>query len=186
MIEVSVAELKKNVDKLQKIIDEYENIQLNIFNQLKESTLNWQDGNSIKFNDSIYLEKKETDLFFQSLQNKKKIYEYICNKYGEIGNRIKCSLNDKQSLFYEIDNCYNEVVDLLREFNKIDTSFYFNEQDLIFLQQQKISKVKNELKNMKISVSNFFNKIEFIENEIKEKINNLDEIKVNDLNFYWE
>lgn len=186
MIDVNVGNLKENIDKLQSIIDKYENTQLNIFNQLKESTVNWQDGNSIKFENSIYLEKKESNLFLQSLQNKKDIYDYICKKYGEIGNKIECYLNNKSSLLNAIDICYNETVNILNEFDKINTDFYYKEQDAIFLQKQKIKEVREELKTVKSLTSQLFIKIENIEKNIKEKIVTLNEIKINAFDFYEE
>lgn len=186
MIDVNVGNLKENIDKLQSIIDEYENTQLNIFNQLKESTINWQDGNSIKFENSIYLEKKESNLFLQSLQNKKDIYDYIFKKYGEIGNKIECYLNNKNSLLNVIDICYNETVNILTEFDKINTDFYYKEQDAIFLQKQKIKEVREELKTIKSLTSQLFVKIENIEKSIKDKIVTLNEIKINTFDFYEE
>ena len=53
MIEVNVIDLKKEIDEITKYINEYEEIQLNLFNQLKESTINWQDGYSKQFESKI-------------------------------------------------------------------------------------------------------------------------------------
>ena len=186
MIDVNVSELKNYVYKLQQIIDEYEEIQLNIFNQLKESTINWQDGNSIKFENSIYLEKKDSDLFLQSLQNKKDIYDFICKKYGEIGNKIKCCLNNKNNILNAINNCYNETVSILNDFDKINTDFYYKEKDSILLQKQNIVKVREEIKRIKTTTLQLFNKIDNIEKLVKEKIVSLDEVKINTFDFSEE
>lgn len=183
MINVDVTELRENVNELKKIINEYEVIQLNIFNQLKESTVNWQDGNSIKFSDAILLEKKESDLFLESLQNLNKIYDYICRSYGEIGNKIEYYMNNKQKLFTMIDVCYSEVIGILNEFDRIDTTFYFSEQNIIFFQKQKINELKAQISSIKRSFNELFSKIENIDKNIKNQIQTLDKLKINKFNF---
>lgn len=186
MIKVDVIELQKYVIELQNLIEELELIQLNLFNQVKEGTMNWQDGHSIRFNDGIYNEKKEANMFLSSLKNKVDIYNYICDKYSEIGKKIFCSLNNKDQLLNVIDSCYNETIKILNEYEEIDISFFYNEKKLIFLQKNKLLQVKNDLTDIKTHIINIFKQIENIEKEIKIKIELLDKIKLNSFEYYEE
>ena len=184
IIDVDMGELSNNIMGLTALIDEYENIKLNLFNQLKDSCINWQDGNSVKFDNEIYLEKQESDLFLQALKSKKEIFELVYTKYHEFGNKIKCNLNNKNSLLGQIDDCYNKAQNIINSFNYIDRSFYYSEIYSISLQKDVIVGVRNKLSTIKTQVVNLFNKIENIEKEVKNKINALEAIKINDFDFY--
>ncbi len=184
IIDVDMGELSNNIMGLTALIDEYENIKLNLFNQLKDSCINWQDGNSVKFDNEIYLEKQESDLFLQALKSKKEIFELVYTKYHEFGNKIKCNLNNKNSLLGQIDDCYNKASNIINSFNYIDRSFYYSEIYSISLQKDVIVGVRNKLSTIKTQVVNLFNKIENIEKEVKNKINALEAIKINDFDFY--
>lgn len=183
MIEVNITELKNNINNLNGLIDEYEEIQLNLFNQLKDSCINWQDGNSIAFDEKMYLEKQESNLLLQNLRNQKKIYNLIYDKYSELGNKIRCNLNNKTTLLKVIDNCYNQASQIINEFNLIDRSFYYYEQYSISNQREKIVDTRNKLSEIKTTTYEIYDKIEQIEEEINAKIKELETIKINSFDF---
>lgn len=183
MIEVNSIDLKINIGKLNLLIDEYENIQLNLFNQLKDSCINWQDGNSINFDNNIYLENQESKLFLQNLTNKKGTLNFIYDKYSEIGKKITCNLNSRDTLINTINNCYDQTVNIINEFNKVDKSFYYSEQYSIARQKEKIVDIKNELSELKNSIVKIYDKIKIIEEEINNKIKTLEIIKINSFDF---
>ena len=183
MLEVNVADLKNDLEVLNLLIEQYDDARLNLFNQLKESCINWQDGNSIEFDNKIYLEKQESDLFLQSLKGKKEVFDYMCDKYGEIGKNIKCNLESKDAIINTIDNCYNKVVDLVSEFDKIDKSFSYPEQYSIQRQRERILEIKNELSEIKNEISKSYEKIADIENQVSVKISKLETIKINSFDY---
>lgn len=179
MLEINTVNLKNDIDTLNKLISEYEEIQLNMFNELKDSCINWQDGNSIEFEKEIYLEKVEADNILNMLNDKKNILDFIYDKYSDLGKKIKCNLNNKSSLLHSIETCQSQTQNIINEFWKIDNSFYYTEQQKISKQVDKINEVKNGLAEVKSSIAKMFDKIEEIEKEIKEEITKLEEIKIN-------
>lgn len=183
MLEINSANLKNDIDVLNKLISEYEEIQLNLFNELKDSCINWQDGNSIEFENKIYLEKVEADNILRTLNDKKEVLNFIYDKYSDLGKKIKCNLNNRSTLLHSIENCQSQTNSIINEFYKIDNSFYYWEQQNISKQRDKIIKVKNELSEVKNSITKMFDKIEEIEKEIKEKIKGLEEIKINSFDY---
>lgn len=183
MLEVNNINLRKEIEQLSTLINEYEEIQLNMFNQLKDSSINWQDGNSIEFENKIYLEKQESNSLLQCLKDKKEILEFIFDKYSEMGKKIKCNLNNKSTVINSILNCQSQINNILNDFNKIDTSFYYSEKNLILKQKQNLLNVKKELLAVKKSIEKNYQKIEEIEKEIKSKINTLVDIKINDFDY---
>ncbi len=183
MIEVNILELKNNIISLNSLIEEYKEIKLNLFNQLKESCISWQDGNSTLFDNGVNLDKREIELFINSLLAKKNVFEFVYNKYEAIGKKIKCNLLNKNALIDSIDNCINNCQSIIDEFNRIDRSFYYNEQQSISSQKNRIFGVKENLIEIKSSVSAMYNKIEAIEKSVNLKIKELDEIKKNNFDF---
>ena len=181
MIDIDLTKLKNEIDKVKVIIDEYEEIQQNIFNQLKDSCINWQDGNSLVFEEKTYHEKQESELLLLSLKNKKEIYDFIYNSYSEIGKKIKCNLESKKNVLSSIENCISKTSIILNDFNKIDTSFYYYEKNDICKQKNCIKNIHRSLTNIKNSISKMY--AEKIEKEILIKIQELDNIKVNDFDY---
>lgn len=183
MLDVDTAELKSFLDNLKSLLDEYEEIKSNLFNQLKMSCMDWHDGNSTQFDNHIYEDRKESDLMLTSLKMRQSLFEFIYAKYNSFGKKIRCNLNKKSSLMGTFDDCLEELQDILNEFGNIDRSFYYSEQSLIDNQRRKIFKMKSDVKSYKENAKNLFSKIEEIEKEISAKIKELDEIKISDFDF---
>lgn len=183
MLEVNVLELKNNIVSLNSLIEEFNNIELNLFNRIKESCINWQDNNSIKFDIGIQLEKKEINLFINSLIAKKNVFEIIYNKYSEIGRKIKCNLNNKNSLLNSLDNSISKCQSIIEEFNRIDRSFYYSEQHSISNQKNSIYGVKTSLEEIRTSVSKLYINIESIEMLVNSKIASLENIRINNFDY---
>ena len=182
MVEVNVPNLGNVINSLQSIISEYEEIELNLFNQLNDSCVNnWQDGNSKRFEDKIQFEKQEAQLILESLSEKKDVYVFIHDKYSEIARKIKVNLNGKSRVLASIERCYNNARNTINPFNGVDTGYRFGGE--ILAQKAKIERVKNELSNLKIEVNNLYNKIEDIEQQIRAKINSLEMVNINPFEF---
>lgn len=183
MVEINVSDLKNEIVELNSIINDYEEVYLNLFNQLKNSCINWQDGNSVVFDDAIQIEKRETEDVLKSFKNKKQIYDYLFTKYNEIGHKVKCNLNNKSGVIQTIESCKYQVISLINEFNYIDTSFYYPEQYSIFQQRDRIVGVRNSLETLKNDVNQLFKKIENIENTVSGKIKKLEQIRINSFDY---
>ena len=182
MVEVNIPDLKNVIDSLKSIINEYEEVELNLFNQLKDSCVNnWQDGNSAEFEDNMYLEKQEADMILESLKNKKDVYDFIHNRYSEIGRKIRINLNGKSRVISTIDRAYNSARNVISLFGSVDTGYRFGGE--ILAQKSKIQKVANQLSTLKMEVQTLYSRVEEIENEIRNKINSLDVLKINGFAF---
>lgn len=184
MLEINASNLKNDINELNRLINEYEEIQLNLFNQLKDSCINWQDGNSIVFDNKIHLEKQETLLVLQNLKSKKNIYDFIYTKYCEFGKNLSCNLNNKSKLLLAIANCESQFDNIISEFKKIDHSFYYFEYQNIMNNKNKIVESRNKLIDFKNNITKIFIRIQNIEQQINNKINKLEEIKINNFDFY--
>ena len=94
IVDVNVPNLANAINSLKSIISEYEEIELNLFNQLNDSCVNnWQDKYSKEFEGKMQLDKQEAQLILESLNEKKEVYNFIHDRYGEIARKIKVNLS---------------------------------------------------------------------------------------------
>lgn len=183
-LEIDIGELSECMRSISALITEYEEIKMNLFKELRDSTtINWRDGNSVSFEQALHSESQETDLFLESLKIRKDLLNYIYTKYSVIGKKIKCDMGAKKGVLAQIDECHGRAVKIIEDFDDIDFSFTYHRIDDILNQKNKIISVRDELAEMKRRVSKMFEKIEKIENQIALRMKKLEEIKINDLDF---
>ena len=107
----------------------------------------------------------------------------IYDKYSDLGKKIACDLDNKNSVINVLDGCYNQAKSLVNEFNKIDDSFYYEELTRINSAKQKAINARNKLSSTKKEVTDLYAKIEEIEREVKNKIDELEEVKINSFDY---
>ena len=185
IVDVNVPNLANAINSLKSIISEYEEIELNLFNQLNDSCVNnWQDKYSKEFEGKMQLDKQEAQLILESLNEKKEVYNFIHDRYGEIARKIKVNLSGRSRVISSLERCYNNARTAINLFNSVDTGYRFGGE--ILAQKAKIEKVKNEISDLKIEVNNLYNKIEEIEQQIKAKINALEVVNINPFEFHFD
>lgn len=180
MIKINTNELKNEIIILNSYINEYEDIKLNLFNQLKESCIAWQDGESLEFDNKICNEKQTTENLYQSLKDKVKILDFIYDKYIELGKDIICNLDKKNTILSKLSAFENEINEIIKDYNNIMANC--NEFG-ISNQIEKILKLKDNLKEVKENFLDTFNKIFIFEQTIKEKIKSLEVVQINDFSY---
>ena len=175
MISVGCDNLKACINQLNKLIDEYEEIEINLFHQIKNGCTSWKDGNSMLFDDYIENEKSETSKFQSLLNNRRDVLSSIYNYYSSIGKTIKCNLDNKTKSIQLVNDCINYCDVAISNLRNVsyDTSSVENE----------INSVKNLLSNTSREISEYYNKIAQIERNITVNITGTIEIVVGNKNF---
>ena len=174
MIAVDTVNLKNDIDKLNRLISEYEEIQLNLFNELKDSCINWQDGNSLLFDEKIYLEKVEANAILESLSDRKSILVFVYDRYSSLGKKIKCNLDNKSKLINYIQECINDANSITNSLSSIDYNSGL---------ENKMVLVKRKLMEIKKVINQFFDKVEMFEKDINNQINKLEKVIINEFNY---
>jgi len=185
MLKINNKEIENKINELNREITAYREIELNLFNQLKDACVNWQDGISLEFENKIFLERKESILLLQDLEEKVDVLRLIHDKYQELGENIKCNLENKQVIIYWIENCENQIESILHEFEKIDENLSWNIEEKVRKQKGKIIDIKNELIEVKKKIEKTYETIENIENEIEGKIKKLEGVKINSFDYHF-
>ena len=176
MIEVNVTGLKSDIKAISDLIEEQEETKLNLFNELKDScNVNWNDRNSYLFDKEIQLDSVETEKIINNLKQKRDLYDFIYQKYSELGNYVKCNLNNESILAQSMESSTTELEGIVGE---LSSSLV----DLTFLQRDILSAI-NSLEVFKIKVGSALQNIKGYEAAISAKINAIEIVKINEPNF---
>ena len=177
MINVDIIELKTKLDNLEKLISDYDNIEMNLFNHLKNSFISWEDTNSLRFQNAILSDKKENIEFKKNLRESITIFKKIYTSYISIGKKININLNDKSNIMNLLENILSKTKNIERKINQINAS----EVSEI---RYKIKRVNDNINMLKDSYRSLYQKLENIEFTIKNNINKLETVKINDLEVF--
>ena len=186
MIEVDIKQLGSLASELENLIDDYNEIQLNIFNQLKDSCINWQDGNSLIFEEKIRDEKKVSNNFYRALKSSKEVFQYAHDEYRSIGNKLKICLDKKNYIISAIDECISKADAVLSDFSGVTRSFYYRELNMINNQQSKITSCKINLQKYKSKIKDLYKKVELIEERIASRVNKIEQVSVANFDYSFK
>lgn len=162
-MKINTKEMQEEVRHLTAILEEYKEVKLNLFNKLEEATSVWQDGISPSFEEKIYVEKQNTAYLVQQVEAIEKTYQTVYEQYNCIGSNIECNLDARQILLDKTNYFLGELKNIASLFNRIDTSFFYVEKELILKQKEKIELQIKQLEYLKVAMTNFFNRLEKIE-----------------------
>lgn len=171
---VKVSDLKIEVEKLNSLIEEYENNYLNLYNEFLFSSFFWHDKNASFFYDDIRIDKLKIKQAIEEINSVKDLYMYIAEQYEYIGNKIEYNLKFKDDIIYEFNKYITHVNNIIEIYNNLDISFCPEISQNIINQKNRFIEQKKNIIIMKEKVKNTFNNIENIEKKIKLEISKLD------------
>lgn len=122
-MKVNTVNLKNEVTKLNLLLEEYESIYLNLYNEIQSTSHFWNDPHSIAFLDYISLEKQEIIKTYNELQDIKEVYDYLLDKYQLLGKKIEFNLKLKDEVILKLNNYIYKINDIIRCYNNLDLSF---------------------------------------------------------------
>ena len=186
IVDVDIKQIGIYISELSNLVDEYEEAQLNIFNQLKDSCNNWRDGNSLDFNDQIKDEKNSSNLFLGEIQNNQRVLSYIYNEYKTIGSKLHFNMSKKESIVNAIENAISKANTAMNAINSIDSSYSFSALSSIRAQYEVIKSARRELQSMKDKIIALYNKVKAIEDNISSKVAALDDINITNFNYSFQ
>ena len=160
---VNTNRLKDNIDKFNIELNNYNNTELNYYNELNNSS---SYGNSTmirKYYSNVNKERILIDDFIEELNELKNIYDYIYTSYSNIGNNIEFDLNNDTLLFNKINIINNKINNIKRSINFISLSTY--------------PEITREINNIILRLNDMQKNLNIIENHYKSTINKINEIE---------
>ena len=180
---ININSLSKNNNILSNLLNEYELVKDNLFNQIKNCLIDWHDENSIAFEEKIISEKQKTNQFISNVREYENINNYVIDKYSKLFKNIKYDQIKYEKYIYAFNSSINKVEELINIYSQINITSECVEYDRIIYLKNKIFQIKNRLQDAKNKVVEFVKKIKEIEIELKNKINKIELVKVNDFDF---
>lgn len=172
-MKINVSNLKVEIKKLNKLIDEYEDTCLNLYNELASNQVYWNDDISKKFNENIILEKIEVKETINELRNIKNIYEELVSKYEKIGNKLEIIPKSKDTILSKLDNYLDKLNQIIELYNEMNINKKTKEILTINKHINKLKKMEIEVSSIREKIKEKYELIEEIENSINIKISKI-------------
>lgn len=173
-MKVNVSNIKLEVNKLNKLIDEYEHNYLNLYNEVGKVSSYWQDGNSINFFNEVDKYKLMVKTNLDEVKELYNVYQYLIEKYTEFGEKISFDIEKQSSTLRAFDSYMNQINNIINSYKKLDLSFCsYYERETLMQQMSDLKKYNNLLFQIKENFNNTLEKIKEIEKTVNSKISKL-------------
>lgn len=173
-MEVNTINLSSEIHKMNSLINEYEDIFLNLYNEINNSSFFWNDNNSVSFYNNANLEKIKVRQTIFEIENVRNIYVYINEQYSTLGKIIKFDLENVEKIYEYFTYCNEQVKNIIRSHNSLNIGVCSEINGLINSNYSLLSKIQEDLQLLKTSTKNALIKIENVEKEVRNKINHMD------------
>ena len=180
-MEIRTDYLQVEIKKLQQLIESYDHLYLNLYNQLLSASFFWQSEKAAGFFENIEKEKLSVKLAMDELVALQNIYSYLLEKYQKLGQRIGCQLNSKDMILARFDRCLDQISQVIDEYHQLSVSFCPQEASYLYKQQTRLYHAKEKLKEIRQRVKATFEAIEIIEQTVKSKISQLEIEKMKEM-----
>ena len=171
---INTEELRTTLDKLNQLISNYEEIHLNMYNNLSSSFFSWNDLYSKKFlvyNDN---EKKSFDNLIANYKSYYDIYKYILEKYSSLGKTIYYELDNKESVYAHFDTYISKLENILYKYDNSNLINNSNVSYKIYNERRKLQNRLDSVKSIYSDFKDFYNSINEINLEVSERISNIE------------
>lgn len=185
-MKINIKNLKIELNNLNRIVEDYEEIYLNLYNVFSSSSFFWNDINSKKFYNDISIEKLKIKKTIDEFTNLIELYNYIIKQYEKIGKNIYYDLSNRYEVLKNIKEYIEKLKSIISKYNNLDIKYCPEVAN--YINKEKIQ-LKDSLKlinNIYINVNKFYKKIEEIEKEVGLRCSkfNIEFIKENNVNDY--
>ena len=170
--------MKNEIEKLNALIDEYEENSINLKNSFKSVSFFWNGNLMQKYMDDVNNELKKLDLTILNLESIKDIYNYIIEQYSFIGRKIEFDNSFKVKVFTYFDTIINDYDNILQKYNLVNYSLDSQLTTIIEKERVTLLNNKNSIINYVSDLKNIYNKLEEVEKNIKQRIYKLNLEKI--------
>jgi len=172
-MKINIINLKSETKKLSKLINEYEEIFLNLYNEILSGSIYWDDNISKLFFENINIEKNQVENTINELNDLKEIYEELIRKYEEIGNKIEVLPKTKDEILSAVNNYLDKLHKLIELYYDLNLEFNNPETSILHKHLDKLIKIKSDVFVLKEKIKKHYETIEELERKINLKISKI-------------
>lgn len=181
LLEINTSKLSIEITNLKTALSEYEENNLNYYNELNSIPSYWEDNHETLFLDTVSNQKNSINTFIEEIQNIIDIYSYLLEQYQNLGTKLSFDLTKKDSCIQSFDNYLTKLEEILNLYNNLNlTSFPY--RNTILKQKRTIKDMKTTILNIKEQYKKITNKIEEIEQTASNKISKVSLQEIEEIN----
>ena len=163
---INVENLKVEIIRLNKLINNYEENVLNFYNEISYASNYWQDNTFDVLRKSINMEKLQFIDTISELSNIKSIYEEVIKKYERFGNKLDINIGAMDNILRDFDKYLYKVRELIIEYEEIDVNYLGKEKILLSKHLTKLKENEVNMLELKKKLIGYYKMIEEIESKI--------------------
>ena len=171
---VNTINIKSEIAKFHKYLQDYENVYLNLYNDLNYSQKHWFDFKSMRFYEDAHTEKLKLIKNYNELTKYKEIFNYIYSGYSKLGKIINFDLKMKNPVMNSISACIESLKEVINNNNSVDIGSAPEVATYISSNTATLSKMQTSLLALKNKLKKDFENIEEFERTVKSKLGNLE------------
>ena len=185
-MEINVLKLGERINDIDLLINDYEVLYLNLYNELNSIDANWRDTRSVMFNKRISKEKLAVKNYIDEMNEVKNIYRYIIDSYGELGKKVYYKEKSGENIIKSINRDIEKIDKIVNMYSSLDISFLGEEKEIIEKEIVTIENIRKRAVKLKDLYMDLIDRIEEIENVLVNKISKIkvDVVKETDINSY--
>lgn len=173
-MQVRVSDVKAEIELFNRLLLDYEQNYLNLYNEINKASFYWQDNKSFAFFEEMQHDKNKIIQSYHELENYKNIYVFLYEKYQKLGNSIVFDLSYEEKILQDILKLNDLNEKIYQEYQELDLSFCPLEADLLRAQMQRVRAIRTFLSELKKEVKETYQTIKNIENEVARKMHALE------------
>ena len=120
---IDTANLKTEVGKLDSLIDKYEEVYLNMYNEFNSTSFYWVDNYARKFFSDMNISKAKLRNTIDEIKSYRDIYRYIISSYERFGRIVKYELRYRSEIESAIKNYMSKLETIIRMYSNLDLSY---------------------------------------------------------------
>ena len=172
-MEIRVDSLKDTTNKLNHLIEDYEAIYLNFYNQISFATSFWNDSHSVAYFQEIERQKLKIKTTIQEMKDVKDVYTYLFQKYQNLGNKIVCYLDKQDETIHSFNQYIEKLNFIIQLYNNLNLSFCTREARCIRSERSRLIAMRNKMETVRDETKKTFNTIREIEHEVNYRISKI-------------
>lgn len=167
---VDVAGIRKEIQELNILLDEYENIYLNLYNEMLYASSFWVDSKAELFFKDAKIDKLKIMKTLEELKSAKSIYEYIVNTYGELGEKVAFNLNARNIIIDDFNYYIGRLNTVINIYISLDFHLIPNYSYVFYRDKKKMISNRDLMATLRDRIIHSFDKIKEIEDTVNGKI----------------
>ncbi len=187
MLKIELDKIRKIAQSLENAIDQYENNAMNIYLELQNAELGWQDDNSEKFFNDLSREKASLNEFIKKLSSVSKVYQQLANHFSHAISVVQVDENYRATIINKYNKEINNIRSIRNSINNLSTYFCsYSERNIIYSEANRLNSLADTLNRSRNKVIDMFDEMRQLEEDIQNsfaqiRINSFNEINVSDL-----